>query len=651
MISYRNLAMRALNHVPCVRGGEGKPLTRRLAALAVAAALMAGTAVPAFAEVYDIGTGSITIEANGDGTAKVTQNESVTDKDDDVAVTGSNAGTSNVVDIINNTDNDLKVTLSDVTITDTKGDAAVSVSGTGDTTIELDGSNTLESSGWHAGLERNEEKDSAGNVVSGKLTIQDEDKNGSLNATGGYAGAGIGGANFENSGALEITGGTITATGTLDGAGIGGGGSGGDGTVTISGGNITARGGSSDNPAGVCGAGIGGGGYYGNATVTITGDAVIEEATGGGGCAGIGNGYYSKTDITISGNAEVKNAQGGAQGAGIGGGGFGGTGTVTITDNAKVDNATGGEGAAGIGSGVFGNVTVNISGNATVNAEGGANGAGIGGGYASAGDVTIEGGTTVSAAGGVGGGAGIGGGADLAGDEDTRNRVTIRSNGDGSPDVSAVGGAPEPGQDGEDASKGGAAIGSGALIDPDEDDAEADADITIEGKVTISAVAGKDGVAIGANGKEQAFDGLLPGSSIDRRNTDGKDISLPGDKAAEETSAAESANSGRLNAHTGLTVTDAAGKAVAYTLTWQDGTVTVKADAAVASLQMTYDALCWMHSHGMQTMLFCTQERTASVSAVELLGVCTQGTMVVWNNDGASSALRVNGVDYSTLLK
>ena len=571
-------------------GGGGKPLTRRLAALAVAAEVMAGTAVPAFAEVYDIGAGSITIEANGDGTAKVTQNENVTDKDDDVAVTGSNAGTSNAVDIINNTDDDLKVTLSDVTITDTKGDAAVSVSGTGDTTIELNGSNTLESSGWHAGLERNEEKDSAGNVVSGKLTIQDEEKNGSLDATGGYGGAGIGGANLNNSGAIEITGGTITATGTLDGAGIGGGGSGGDGTVIISGGNITAQGGSSDNPNAICG-------------------------------------------------------------AGIGGGGFGGTGTVTITDNAKVDNATGGEGAAGIGSGVFGNVTVNISGNATVNAEGGANGAGIGGGYASAGDVTIEGGTTVSAAGGVGGGAGIGGGADLEGNEDTRNRVTIRSNGDGSPDVSAVGGAPEPGQDGEDASKGGAAIGSGALIEPDEDAAEADADITIEGKVTISAVAGKDGVAIGANGKEQAFDGLLPGSSIDRRNTDGKDISLPGDKTAEKTPAVESANSGRLDAPTGLTVTDAAGKAVAYTLTWQDGTVTVRVDAAFASLQMTYDALCWLHSHGMQTILFCTQECTASVSAVELLGVCTQGTTVVWNNDGASSALRVNGADHSTLLK
>lgn len=308
MISYHNLAMRVLNHAPCVRGG--KPLTRRLAALAVAAALMTGTAVPAFADVYDIRKGSITIVANGDGTAKVTQNETVNDKDDDVKVTGSNEVTGNTVDIINNTDNDLKVTLSDVTITDPKGDAApVSVSGTGNTAIELDGSNTLKSSGWHAGLERNEEKNSDGNVVSGKLTIQDEDKNGSLDATGGFGGAGIGGANIKNSGALEITGGTITATGKQDGAGIGGGGSGGDGMVTISGGNITARGGSSDNPNAACGAGIGGGGFGGNATVIITGDAVIEEATGGGACAGIGSGYYdAKTDITISGNAEVKNA-------------------------------------------------------------------------------------------------------------------------------------------------------------------------------------------------------------------------------------------------------------------------------------------------------------------------------------------------------
>ena len=690
-----------------------RPLAQRLAALTVVAALMAGLSVPAFAATYNIGDGSITIEANGDGTATVTQNETVNDKDDDVKVTGSNGVTGNTVDIINNTDNDLKVTLSGVTITDPKGDAApVSVSGTGDTAIELDGSNTLESSGWHAGLERNEEKNSDGNVVSGKLTIQDEDKNGSLDATGGFGGAGIGGANIKNSGALEITGGTITATGKQDGAGIGGGGGGGDGTVTISGGNITARGGSSDNPKAICGAGIGGGGGGGNATVTITGDAVIEEATGGGGCAGIGSGYYnSKTDITISGNAVVKNAQGGAKGAGIGGGGGGlstggsigtvtitdnakvdnatggegaagigsgvlgdvtvnisgnaevknaqggaqgagigggggGTGTVTITDNVKVDNATGGEGAAGIGSGVLGDVTVNISGNATVNAEGGANGAGIGGGYASAGDVTIEGGTTVKAEGGVGGGAGIGGGADLEADEDTQNRVTIRSSEDGSPDVTAVGGAPEPGEDGTELSKGGAGIGSGALIEPDEGDREADAIISIEGKVTIKSTAGKDNAAIGANGEEQVIEGLLPGSSIDRRDADGNDISLPGDKQQPADSSEQ--NSDALE---GLTVTDAAGKTLSYTVEWQGSTVVVTAKYPFASLQMTHETLLQLQKQGAQTLRFCTESRTASASVAELLNVSTAGAKIVWSHDGAASALQVNGADHNELLK
>ena len=653
MISYRKLAMRVLNHTPMLGGGGmARPLAQRLAALTVVAALMAGLSVPAFAATYNIGDGSITIEANGDGTAKVTQNETVNEKDDDVIVKGSGETTSNVIEVINNTEDDLKITLSDVDIADTKGKAPLSVSGTGDTTIELDGNNSLTGSGWSAGLERNEEKDAAGNVVSGKLTIQDENKNGSLEATGNYGGAGIGGGNLKNSGEIEITGGTITATGALDGAGIGGGGSGGDGTVTISGGNITARGGSSDNPKAICGAGIGGGGGYGNATVTITGDAVIEEATGGGACAGIGSGYYnSKTDITISGNAEVKNAQGGAQGAGIGGGGGGlstggSIGTVTITDNAKVDNATGGEGAAGIGSGVLGDVTVNISGNATVNAEGGANGAGIGGGYASAGDVTIEGGTTVKAEGGVGGGAGIGGGADLEADEDTQNRVTIRSSEDGSPDVTAVGGAPEPGEDGTELSKGGAGIGSGALIGPDEGDREADAIISIEGKVTIKSTAGKDNAAIGANGEEQVIEGLLPGSSIDRRDADGNDISLPGDKQQPADSSEQ--NSDALE---GLTVTDAAGKTLPYTVEWQGSTVVVTAKYPFASLQMTHETLLQLQKQGAQTLRFCTESRTASASVAELLNVSMAGAKIVWSHDGAASALQVNGADHNELLK
>lgn len=321
--------------------------------------------------------------------------------------------------------------------------------------------------------------------------------------------------------------------------------------------------------------------------MTITGDAVIEEATGGGACAGIGSGYYnSKTDITISGNAEVKNAQGGAQGAGIGGG------------------------------------------------------------YASAGDVTIEGGTTVKAEGGVGGGAGIGGGADLEADEDTQNRVTIRSSEDGSPDVTAVGGAPEPGEDGTELSKGGAGIGSGALIGPDEGDREADAIISIEGKVTIKSTAGKDNAAIGANGEEQVIEGLLPGSSIDRRDADGNDISLPGDKQQPADSSEQ--NSDALE---GLTVTDAAGKTLPYTVEWQGSTVVVTAKYPFASLQMTHETLLQLQKQGAQTLRFCTESRTASASVAELLNVSMAGAKIVWSHDGAASALQVNGADHNELLK
>ena len=468
MIPYRKLAMRVLNHTPMLGGGGGmaRPFAQRLAALTVVAALMAGLSVPAFAATYNIGDGSITIEANGDGTAKVTQNETVNEKDDDVIVKGSGETTSNVIEVINNTEDDLKITLSDVDIADTKGKAPLSVSGTGDTTIELDGNNSLTGSGWSAGLERNEEKDAAGNVVSGKLTIQDENKNGSLEATGNYGGAGIGGGNLKNSGEIEITGGTITATGALDGAGIGG------------------------------------------------------------------------------------------------------------------------------------------------------------------------------------GGAGIGGGADLEADEDTQNRVTIRSSEDGSPDVTAVGGAPEPGEDGTELSKGGAGIGSGALIGPDEGDREADAIISIEGKVTIKSTAGKDNAAIGANGEEQVIEGLLPGSSIDRRDADGNDISLPGDKQQPADSSEQ--NSDALE---GLTVTDAAGKTLPYTVEWQGSTVVVTAKYPFASLQMTHETLLQLQKQGAQTLRFCTESRTASASVAELLNVSMAGAKIVWSHDGAASALQVNGADHNELLK
>ena len=127
-----------------------------------------------------------------------------------------NTASRNTVTI--NAEKDVEVTLKDLNIDGrSQNKAAVSVTGSGNTTIELDGSNTLKSGSGHAGLEHNKTD------TSGELTIQDNDKNGSLKAAGGQYGAGIGGAGAANDAQVKITGGKITATGGEYGAGIGGG--------------------------------------------------------------------------------------------------------------------------------------------------------------------------------------------------------------------------------------------------------------------------------------------------------------------------------------------------------------------------------------------------------------------------------------------
>ena len=148
------------------------------------------------------------------------------------------------------------------------------------------------------------------------------------------------------------------------------------------------------------------------------------------------------------------------------------------------------------------------------NATGGYLGAGIGGGVYGLGNVTIEGNTKVNAAGGAGG-AGIGGGYVA---KNNSNQITIKSNENGSPTVNAVGGSRD-----KTTKFGGAGIGAGG-------DSTATTDITLEGKVTINATAGKDNAAIGANGIEQEFPGLAGGTSITRKDSDKNDIPpLPGD--------------------------------------------------------------------------------------------------------------------------
>ena len=280
----------------------------------------------------------------------------------------------NIITVINKcADKALKLTLKDVKIdvSDTgsywvEGKAALSVQGKGNVEIELDGNNELKSGVQRAGLEKNT------STSTGTLTLKDDKEagSGSLKATGGKYGAGIGGGEYYSGENITITGGRVNATGGWGSAGIGGGNYGrgnyGSGkNITIKGGTVTAKGGD-------CGAGIGGGNGGIGENIKITDGTV--NATGGWGGAGIGGGdggyggYGNGKNITITDGTVT--ATGGIHGAGIGGGDSGIGENITITDGTVT--ATGGIYGAGIGGGVNASGSnVTVSGAAQVTATAG----------------------------------------------------------------------------------------------------------------------------------------------------------------------------------------------------------------------------------------------------------------------------------------
>ena len=649
---------------PSIRVGgidSPRPASQRAAALVLTAALLTGAAFPAFAGTYYIEDGDIVISAGTEtGTNKVEQTGKETvdnDKDTIISSKDKDKASSNTVTIDAKEENDkVEVKLDNVNIdTSKQNKAAVSVTGSGNTTIELDGSNTLKSGSGHAGLEHNKTD------TSGELTIQDNNKDGSLDAAGGRGGAGIGGGMNKDgqvtitdgditanggklasgigggagsrigkiigSGDVEITGGTITATGNSGGAGIGGGLSG-DGNVRISGGTIISAISDGSNPDDYGGAGIGGG-HGGSGHVTITGDATVKEAQGFGGGAGIGSGIYGPIgDVEISGNANVERAIGSDLGAGVGAGygesGLPNVGKVTIKDNAKIGLAQGGAGAAGIGGGYYESYIP----------EEDTSSSGVG-------DVTIEGNTTVNAVGGEGA-AGIGGGVNaLTVGSDDGNKITIRGNETGTPTVNATGGAALTDEDGNKVGPGGAGIGSGA--------GDAKANITLEGKVTITATAGKDNVAIGDKNGEQEFNGLAEGSSITRYDSKGNGITLPTDPGypvpadTSSSGGGSSAPSAPASFLPGLTVTDKDGQRISYTSTQSGNTLTVCVGRFTASLRISLATLCQLRAEGIETITFQTILCSTTLSVDELLAMGGEDAEVVLTHHIRSSTLTVGG--------
>ncbi len=345
MLSYRKLAMRVLGRP--LHTGRGidspRPASQRAAAFVLTAAMLITLTAPAFAETWYIENGDITVKASGtEGKNTVSQGDKKDVEDTNTIITNqkTDKASSNTVTIEANGKNDkVEVTLKDVNIdTSSRNNAAVSVTGSGNTTIKLDGDNHL----------------AGGNGIysnsSGSLTISG-DENDSLTAQGGDSRNGI----YSVSGDVTISGGTVTATG---GNSTGSYGSGGDGihsgSLTISGGTVTATGGDSTGSNGLGGRGI----CSDSGGITISGGSTVT-ANGGNGSSGR-DGISSSSGVTVS------------------------DGTVTATGG----NSTGSYGSGGDGIRSDGGVTIS---GGTVKAAGGDSKNGSGGDGIRSGDIDLSG--------------------------------------------------------------------------------------------------------------------------------------------------------------------------------------------------------------------------------------------------------------------
>ena len=517
--------------------------------------------------------------------------------------------------VLNLTLKDVKIDVSDTGDFATSGKAALSVQGKGNVEIELDGKNELKSGYDRAGLEKN--------TSEGTLTLKDDNKDGSLKATGGDSGAGIGGggqwgdASGEN---ITITGGSVTATGGKWAAGIGGVGNGKN--ITITGGTVNATG--TDG-----GAGIGGGSRSSGEAITITGGTV--NATGTDGGAGIGGGKEcSGEDITITGG--TVNAAGGDYGAGIGGGLNGSGKNITIAGGRVT--VAGGDYGAGIGGGFRGNgENITITGG-TVTAAGG-NGAGIGGGEEGDGkNITITGGT-VTAKGRLGG-AGIGGGEQGNGED-----ITIT---DGT--VNAAGGV-------SGAGIGGGVNGIGSKV-------------TVSGAAQVTAIAGKpgwngngygagatigdgskrtyeNGVYTYSDGKEiQAdIDGLTTGyihhiiyNLDDSLKREWWEPERPQPKPEDPNAPAEESNEVDLGTP-GLHVETLEGVLLPFDAQQQGSTLRVTSNTLAARLHGTRQALEALREQGVEQIQFVTTLKTTTLSVEDLLA--EGGSWFALEHDGLVS--------------
>ena len=378
MLSYRKLAMRVLGR-PLHTGGidSPRPASQRAAAFALTAAMLITLTAPAFAATWRIEDGDITVKAGEtEGTNKVSQGTNKDVVDTNTIITNQNKDTasSHTVTIEANDKNDkVEVTLKDVNIdASSRNEAAVSVTGSGNTTIKLDGDNHLT-----GGISDNGSYGLSGISSSGSLTISGGETD-SLTAQGGSGTDGSGGRGIFSKD-LTISGGTVNANGGDGKNGSGGSGITSLGSLTISGGTVNAAGGDGTNSS------DGGDGITNNRGVTISSGGTVT-AKGGSGEDG-GRGISSFGGVTISSGGTVTATGGNSTGSdGSGGNGISSTSTTisggTVTANGGSGNSSGGNGIRSF--------DVAISGG-TVTANGGDGKDGYGGDGIHSNDIDLSG--------------------------------------------------------------------------------------------------------------------------------------------------------------------------------------------------------------------------------------------------------------------
>ena len=594
MLSYRKLAMRVLGRPLHTEGIDSpRPASQRAAAFILTAAMLITLTAPAFAGTWYIEDGNITISAGTEaGTNKVEQvgKDTVNNDKDTVITNREDKASSNTVTIDAGNDK-VEVTLKDVNIdTSSRNEAAVSVTGSGNTTIKLDGDNALKSDTYRSGI-----------YGSGSLTISGGE-NDSLTAQGGSGADGI-----YSSGSLTISGGTVTANGDDGGRGI------------YSRGGVTISGGSTVTANGRSGTISGGDGICSSGGVTISGGSTVTANGGNGGSIGSGSGIYSNGSVTISGG--TVNAKGGDGQDGYGGDGIRSiSGGVTISGGTVTSNG----GNSTNSSGGYGIISLDVAiSSGTVTANGGDSKDGSGGDGIHSNGVTISGGTVKANGGnGNGGGNGIisfdhvaisGGTVNAAGGNGNGDNGII-NNGIISNDIDLSGSLELTAKAGS--SNGKALSQNGKELDLD----------TIKDK-------------LGPGAKVTATDA----------NGDSKQVSIPRPVEPEEpvipeeSSSSSDGGSATPSAPTsplpGLTVTDKDGQRISYTSTQSGNTLTVCVGRFTASFRISLAALRQLRAEGIETIAFQTVLCSTTLSVDELLAMGGENAEAVLTHRFTDSSL------------